>query len=509
MRPTFALLCLFTVPAAAQTPWYPRPVLIVNDSTNDRLTVLKDLDGNGDYNGPGESGLFYDDTLGPYALSNNVGIASTRDGRVFVADSSTDQVLLLRDLDGDGVCHSNGEALLYFESLSNAAAIAMPSAGGIFEQDGVLWVSVSQTGSGGKDFVLRLEDLNGDDDAQDAGEALEYFVRSDLSQGGSLQDSLVYDVRVGLDGHVYYLELSSNGMYAKGIYKLVDLDNNGTIDPLAEVFPFFIPGSIGAVPFYWGFDQAPDGTWYMADAGNDLIWRAHDSNGDGTIGVGESTLWWQSPTNSYIWNVRWASDGALYAGESQDNERVLRLFDTDGSGSIDPQTEVSELFDDLLTQGLSIGQLRGFVLDALGQRPGLPYCVAQVNTLGCSAQIGSAGTPSATHGSGFLIQAAQLRNQKSGLLFYGTVGRQASPFLGGTLCVATPLVRTPLSSSGGNTGLDDCSGVLTFDFNAYLVNSGNPALVAGATVDAQFWSRDPGASSNTNLSNALEFALLP
>jgi hypothetical protein len=135
--------------------------------------------------------------------------------------------------------------------------------------------------------------------------------------------------------------------------------------------------------------------------------------------------------------------------------------------------------------------------------------VAQVNTLGCSAQVGYAGTPSATHGSGFVVRATQLRNQKSGLLFYGTNGRTALPFYGGTLCIATPLVRTPLSSSGGNTGLDDCSGVLSFDFNAYLVSSGNPALVVGATVDAQFWSRDPGASSNTNLSNALEFPLLP
>jgi hypothetical protein len=141
------------------------------------------------------------------------------------------------------------------------------------------------------------------------------------------------------------------------------------------------------------------------------------------------------------------------------------------------------------------------------------YCTAKTNSLGCVPSIGGIGTPSATASSGFTVQCDNVRNQKSGLLFYGVSGQAATAFQGGTLCVAAPIKRTPGVSSGGSTTGNDCTGVYALDFNAFargsLGGTPLPALsVPGTVVDCQYWGRDPGfpAPNNTSLSNGLHFA---
>lgn len=143
------------------------------------------------------------------------------------------------------------------------------------------------------------------------------------------------------------------------------------------------------------------------------------------------------------------------------------------------------------------------------------YCTAKVNSLGCSANFGFAGMPSASSTSGFVVTASPVRNQKAGLLFYSTFGATSAPFQGGFYCVQPPARRGPLLASGGATPPnDDCSGALGMDMNAFAhgLLGGAPApelLTVGTAVHCQFWSRDPGASFNTNLSNALRYVVLP
>lgn len=136
------------------------------------------------------------------------------------------------------------------------------------------------------------------------------------------------------------------------------------------------------------------------------------------------------------------------------------------------------------------------------------YCTVTTNSGGCLSQMSTSGPihPSASEPSGFdLLGLFQLPN-KQGLLFYGLNGRHSAPFGGGFLCVKGPLRRTGLLNSGGTTG---CTGRFTFDFNAWVASGADPALGPGVKVDAQFWSRDPGAPSTTNVTNALEFFLAP
>jgi len=145
------------------------------------------------------------------------------------------------------------------------------------------------------------------------------------------------------------------------------------------------------------------------------------------------------------------------------------------------------------------------------------YCTAKVNSLGCLPAIGSTGTPSATAGSGFTVTGSNVRNNKAGLLFYGKTGQNSQPFQGGTLCVATPIKRTPVVNSGGNPApANDCSGVYSIDMNLFAVGglggSPDPALqVQGTVIDCQWWGRDPGfpAPNDTTLSNGLEYTVGP
>ena len=138
------------------------------------------------------------------------------------------------------------------------------------------------------------------------------------------------------------------------------------------------------------------------------------------------------------------------------------------------------------------------------------YCTAKRNSLDCLPAIGFAGTPSATSTSPFTITASAVLNQRNGVFFYGLAGRASVPFQGGLRCIAAPVHRTDIQSSGGNPlPPDDCSGVFALDFNAWIQSGIDPSLAAGALVDVQNWSRDQQASFGTSLSDALELTIQP
>jgi len=143
------------------------------------------------------------------------------------------------------------------------------------------------------------------------------------------------------------------------------------------------------------------------------------------------------------------------------------------------------------------------------------YCSAKFNSLGCLPDIGAFGTASATAGSGFVVFCDGIMNNKSGLLFYGINGANSLPFQGGTLCVASPIKRTPAISSGGTPPpANDCSGQFVIDMNAFAVGAlgGTPLpelQVSGTVVHTQWWGRDPGfpAPNNTTLSGGLSYTI--
>lgn len=132
------------------------------------------------------------------------------------------------------------------------------------------------------------------------------------------------------------------------------------------------------------------------------------------------------------------------------------------------------------------------------------YCTAKTTSSGCIPSMGWSGSTSVSSGA-FTLQASALQTNKFGLFFYGGHANPTA-FQGGTLCVATPLTRTPLTNTGGAA---TCSGTASLDFNAWISSGVDPLLVVGSRWAAQFWSRDPQSSFGTNLTNTLVFTLLP
>jgi Tol biopolymer transport system component len=161
-----------------------------------------------------------------------------------------------------------------------------------------------------------------------------------------------------------------------------------------------------------------------------------------------------------------------------------------------------------LVAGDGNGQTDVFLRDRRTSAP-WTYGVGQTNSQGCRPSIVWSGSPSASAGSGFLIECGNELNQKIGLLFYSTHGAATLPYLGGFLYVRSPSARTARQNSGGSASGSDCTGHFSYDFDVLIASHVDPSLVAGADVWAQYWSRDPGSSSTTSLSDAIVFVIGP
>lgn len=133
------------------------------------------------------------------------------------------------------------------------------------------------------------------------------------------------------------------------------------------------------------------------------------------------------------------------------------------------------------------------------------YCTAKTNSQGCLPAMSYSGTPSASSSS-FVVRAANVLNNKTGLLFWSHASNSA-PFQGGFLCAMPPTLRTPTQSSGGSASGNDCSGQYTYAWSSvYIAANG---LAAGNDVYCQFWSRDPAVASTTGLTDAVHFRVCP
>ena len=138
----------------------------------------------------------------------------------------------------------------------------------------------------------------------------------------------------------------------------------------------------------------------------------------------------------------------------------------------------------------------------------IPYCAAKPSSRGCLPAISASGVSSATQPGPFFVSAAGIVENKVGILIYGEAPA-AHPFQGGTLCVEPPLVRTKPQASGSSGGA--CSGAFAFNFNRHVRLGGDPALVPGALVFAQYWFRDKQDPQGfgTGLTDAVRFGIGP
>ena len=177
--------------------------------------------------------------------------------------------------------------------------------------------------------------------------------------------------------------------------------------------------------------------------------------------------------------------------------------EADFNGDGQPDLVAGALGDD--NNGSESGSARLF--SGVPLRP-VRYCTAKANSLGCLPSIGHSGLPSTTGADDYFVTAVDVLSNKPGLMTWGRAPHNL-PFLGGILCVAPPLVRTPAQDSGGNPPPSDCSGAYAFHLSqAYMAGQ---SISAGDQLYAQYWSRDPGLAPphDVGLTDGLGFLVMP
>ncbi len=140
---------------------------------------------------------------------------------------------------------------------------------------------------------------------------------------------------------------------------------------------------------------------------------------------------------------------------------------------------------------------------------GTTYCTASGTSIpGCQAAIGAVGTPSVANPSGFTITSGSVPGGNNvGICFFGDNGAASIPFgtLGGFVCVQPPFYRSGAKTSGGSQGT--CNG--NFGFALLDLINASPIVLAGATIHAEIWARDPANPDGFLLSDGLAITVCP
>jgi Ca2+-binding RTX toxin-like protein len=325
---------------------------LYGDFSLEAVYLARDLNRDGDLRDRGELTVFFDETnaSGLAAPSGTVlDLTHAPGGAVFYGDNPTDSVYRLRDRNGDGDAQDAGEASVWFSAGGNAAGFTMPTANGIAAgPDGAIYIVNAGTVSGpSADVVYRTIDRNRDGDAQDAGEARVWLDLQTLNPSSS-------PFEISFTGEIAWIT-DTNGGTPDTIYRAVDANRNGVIDP-GEVTTFI--GDDGPLGVNVDFPHDSLGeTVYAAEfaksGGNNFLYALTDRDGSGQIDQkSEAKLVWEAShlpdgyAVSTIAGVDAVADGSILLsanGGTAEQDQLIRLLDRNGDGDFLDDGETSVL----------------------------------------------------------------------------------------------------------------------------------------------------------------------
>ncbi len=490
------------------------------DSAQDGFHIFRDLNGDGDYKDlPDEVAYFWTDPL--FGANNDF---SPRDiqvrdeagtGVAYSVDTVTDVVYRYVDANADGEIQPGEQTVFYTMGSAGPDGIE-------FGDDGAVWFC-SDSGIAG---ITRLVDLNGDGDADDAGE-------SNLIVDANSVVSVSHDLGTGtIDaGQFDRLANAGNGVvgYCTGddeaAYRFEDLNGDGDVtDPGEAVLflnasgkrldlpqnPDFADGTLkslnidetvggltfeafgrlsyltssvegGERAYYFGCDSTTTGSFGINENGeaiNALIFRGVDANNDRDINdAGEVVMFYDGSTGGAGPNVFGAilgldatdEGGAVYVCDLND-KGLHRMQDMNGDGdAMDPgELEFGTFFQSSWgpVDPFAVTAAFAFVRELAVAPKGLfDTPVFGVSGTGCTLAGSTipeiSGTGSGVQGTNFNVAVSNAAPNNIAFMWWGISTTQFSPG------VPLPLDLTPFGYPGcflyhtltGNlTGVTDATG---------------------------------------------------
>ncbi|MEM8697957.1 MAG: Ig-like domain-containing protein [Pseudomonadota bacterium] len=314
--------------------------VLLGDQRTDNVLLLQDFNGDGDSLDEGEIQVFFDESNASGLVVPTAGVLNIHQGSdkvVYVGDGDTDTVYRLVDLNADGDANDAGEASIWFSGDGNAEELTLPTPIGIHEgPDGAIYILNAGTGSLPTDAIYRTEDLNGDGDAEDAGEAgLWLDIASIVPTSAAFDLTFIGDVAFVMD---------SAGGEPSVVLRIEDLDESGDISA-DEVTTFIDDENTLGVPVDFGNAAAVSGALLtntgIAAPGPAVITALTDLNGSNTIDeAGEVVELWNATTlpegqQTFVsFSIAADEDGRLVLTS---DSNVVLLTDLNGDGDyIDP-----------------------------------------------------------------------------------------------------------------------------------------------------------------------------
>lgn len=329
---------------AGATPMSPNTGALYSDQGKDAIFLTRDWNNDGDAADSGETTVFFDgsNASGLTQPTGNVfTLQQGNDGSVYAGDGDTDTVYRLRDMNNDNDAQDAGEASVWF-SAANAGGHPLLTPNGIAEgNDGAIYIVEADTVSTPNgDFVYRTQDLNNDGDANDLGEATVWLDLKALNPASSAFE-------ITFSGDDAFIA-DTAGRDVNRIYRAHDVDASGAID--ASEVEIFIDGdnSFG-VPIDFAI-TSDNGTVYTVDlfgsVGDQPVFRLNDLNNNGSIDdASEVQEIWNSNLApgmflpGAVFSITTIGDDLFFTSNSSSASRdnIYRLTDFNADGDfLDP-----------------------------------------------------------------------------------------------------------------------------------------------------------------------------
>ena len=360
------------------------PSLMVVDSTRDHVVWLQDFDADGRYDGVDESQIFYDDSaIGPN-LSVPSALIARSDDLLLLDGGTIDSLISLRDIDRDGFATGIDEVRVIYDDTAAGPDLAVPSSMAI-DESGVIYIGDQSTT---KRHVLRLQDLDGDGDMDQAAEAVIWL---QIPGNPQLADFTPTAVCLGTDGSLLVADGTSGFVYA-----CQDIDGDGIVQGTIEVRPWFTNPSSYGISSVDALTASDGDHFFLADEENGMVLRLQDINQDGVIDATGEVLVFCDGTSSESLVVApmvlfpSPTGGLLIADPGQDS--LLLAVDLDQDGTATTTGEQQFVFDD---QGVLLPSISG-----ISTVPG-PLTIT-IDTIEPQLVDQSGGTPIQIHGDGWL-----------------------------------------------------------------------------------------------------------